>query len=174
MAAPPPARRAWRRVTICWTRATSELGTRMFSSSGRSGIGVLSWSCLQFERLLGRRGCAVRGTQEERGTGAPAEPHLVTGGDAAEALVAGAPLAGDDLLARLEHRDDLEVVAEDHRRLALGRRALAARVRVHLLGPQPEADALADLRLAHHAADAEARAADGADQVLGVALQGAL
>ena len=62
-------------------------------------------------------------------------------------------------------------MAEHHRRLARGGRALAARVRVDLLGPHADAHALAGARLAHDAADAEARGPDRSDLLVAVALE---
>ena len=86
---------------------------------------------------------AVRGAEQQGGVRTPAEPHLVAGRQVAERLVARAALHRDDLLAGLQHRHDLQVMAEHHRRLARRRRALAARVGVDLLGPQADAHALA-------------------------------
>ena len=174
--APPPASIAWRRVIIRWMACTPVLGDEEVDLVGTGrAFGCRFLSCFRpglraVSAAVARSDPSDR-SEEQRGGRAPAQPQLVAGGEAVQALVAGPALAGEDFLAGLQRRHDLEMVAHHHRGLARRGDAFAARVGVHLLGPQPDPHPLARLGVAHDAADPEARLTLDRHQVLALALE---
>ena len=164
MAAPPPASSAWRRVTIRCTRGRSSSGTRMRNSSGRSGMrGFLSIRPGLRRVRPGRRpGAPSTGPRSRAADGLHPSHSLSPGGRSPSAssparrcmATISSPVSSTATIWRWWPST-----------IAVWQVAGVPSPRVFgvdLLGPHPDAHALAGRRLAHDAADAEARGADRA------------